>query len=91
MDENIKFIREQLERGIVKFKEIDGRLDDLDKVASKHEELMREHPGICKAIEALKLKNSEEKGVIKGVSSTAVIVVGILNILIMIYQLLPKG
>lgn len=91
MDENIKFIREQLERGIDKFKEIDGRLDDLDKVASKHEELMKEHPEICKAIEALKLKSSEDKGTVKGVSTAAVVAVGILNILIAVFQLLPKG
>ncbi len=35
MDENIGFIREQLERGIGKFKEIDNRLDKIKGVSQK--------------------------------------------------------
>lgn len=91
MDENIQFIKNQLEGGSDKFAKIDGRVDDLEKKVSKHERFLEEHPGMCKDLEELRLDFNSYKatnqGKWVGASTLAVVVVGAVNIILLLLTL----
>ncbi len=91
LDENVKTMMTALDRGIEKFDKIDVRLSDLEIVSAKHEKFMSEHPGICSDLEKLEKSfidhNASEKGVSKGLSTAAIVGVGVLNIIVMLFNL----
>ena len=91
MDENIQFIKSQLESGTDKFIKIDDRVDDLEKRASKHDRFIEEHPAMCRNLEQLKMDFSNYKATNRGkwvgASTLAVIVVGAVNILLLLLTL----
>ncbi len=91
MDENIIFIKNQLESGSDKFVRIDDRVDDLEKKVSRHDQFIEEHPAMCKDLEELKLDFGNYKSVNQGkwvgASTLAVVGVGVVNIILMIFTL----
>ena len=91
MDENIQFIRQQLESGSDKFEKIDDRVDDLEKAVTRHERFLEEHPGMCKDLEELKLDfgnyKAANQGKWVGASTLAVVGVGAVNILLLLLTL----
>lgn len=91
MDENIKAIQEKLKDETEKFNEIHRSVIELNLKLVGHENMMAEHPVMCAGIANIKLDLSNhiarEKGMTKGLSVTAVILVGILNIIFMIMEI----
>lgn len=91
MDENIQFIKSQLESGTDKFVKIIDRVDNLEKKVSKHDRFLEEHPGMCRDLEQLKLDFNSYKatnqGKWVGASTLAVVVVGAVNIILLLLTL----
>lgn len=91
MDENIIFIKEQLESGTDRFVKIDNRVDNLERKVSRHDRFIEEHPAMCKSLEQLRLDfnsyKASNQGKWVGASTLAVVVVGAVNIILLLLTL----
>lgn len=91
MDENIIFIKNQLESGSDKFIRIDNRVDNLEHEVSRHDHYIEEHPTMCKDLKQLRSDfdgyKATNQGKWVGASTLAVVGVGIANVILLLLTL----